>query len=102
MTVEDMASLKAMFADNDEGIKALRKLFYPEVSMENPIGMNFDLWTQLDLSNLTNDQKVIKIEARQMLVQHVEGVLNMIRTLAGTKSETAEETLKRLQKDSAK
>lgn len=102
MTDDDFARIKGMFADNDDNLKVLRKIFYPEVSVDNPVGMNFDLWTKLDLSNLSTEQKLIKVEANQMLVAHIEACLQMLKTIAGTKKETPEETKKRLLQSSAK
>lgn len=102
MTPEDVAAFKGMFADNKDGLKALRKIFLPELSTGNPINMNFDLWSKLDLTGLDAEQKLIKVEANQMLISHVEQCLGMINVLAGSKDETAEETLERLMMDSTK
>lgn len=102
MSDADFATAKAMFADNDEGLKFLRKIFYPEVGYDNPVGINFDLWSKLDLSGLQPEQKVIKVEAHQMLINHIEACLGIIKTIAGTKVETAEATRERLVKDSSK
>lgn len=102
MTPEDVAAFKAMFADNKGGLKALRKIFLPELSTDNPLNMNFDLWSKLDLSGLSGEQKLVKVEANQMLIAHIEACLGMINVLAGSKDETAEETLERLMKDSTK
>lgn len=102
MNEADVARLKAMFADNEDNLKVLRKLFYPELCVENPLGMNFDLWSTTDLSGLSVEQAHVMIEARKMMINHVEGVLRMMQTLAGKKDESPEDTLKRLMKDSAK
>lgn len=104
MTPEDVAAFKAMFADNKQGLKSLRKIFLPELDSANPIGMNFNLWhsSQLDISELPTDQKLIKIEARQQLMHHIESCLGMINVLAGSSDETPEETLARLTQDSSK
>jgi len=102
MTDADFATIKAMFAENDDALKLMRKIFLPELSDANPIGMNFDLWTKLDLSGLSQEQKIIKVEAHQLLVSHVEACLQMLRTIAGWKEETPEQTKRRLIKDSTK
>ena len=102
MSDADFATAKAMFSDNDEGLKFLRKIFYPEVDVTNPIGINFDLWTKLDLNGLTPEQKIIKVEANQMLIAHIEACLSIIKTIAGTKEESANQTRERLTKDSSK
>lgn len=102
MTDEDFALIKAMFANNDANLKVLRKVFYPELSADSPIGINFDLWSQTDFTGMSPEQMVITVQARQMFIKHTEQVLNMLRTIAGSKDETPEETKKRLIQDSAK
>ena len=102
MTTDDIAKLKAMFAGNDDNLKVLRKVFYPEKEVANPIGVNFDLWSKLDLTGLSPEQAVTVVYANKMMVSHVETCLQMIKTLAGSTDETPEETLKRLTADSSK
>lgn len=102
MSDADFAMAKALFADNDDALKFLRKIFFPELAHGNPVGINFDLWSKLDLNGLQPDQKLIKVEAHQMLVNHIEACLGILKTLAGTKNETADETKTRLTKDSSK
>lgn len=99
---EDFARIKSLFAENDENLKVLRKVFYPELDASNPIGMNFDLWTKLDLTGLSPEQALIRVQANQMMVAHVEACLSMLKTIAGKKDETPEETKSRLIKDSSK
>jgi len=102
MTDHDFALLKSMFAGKDENLKVLRKVFYPEKEDMNPIGMNFDMWSKLDLSGQSPEEQIITVRANSMLVHHVESCLQIIKTLAGSEEETPEETKARLQKDSAK
>lgn len=102
LTNEDMALIKALFAENDANLKLLRKIFYPEKDDMNPIGMNFDLWTKLDLTGLSNEQMVIVVKAYQMMVSHIESCLFMLKDLAGRKDETPEQTMKRLMQNSSK
>lgn len=102
ITDADFAAIKSMFAGNPDNLKVLRKIFYPELTDSNPIGMNFDLWSKLDLSGLSADQKLIKVEANQMMIAHVEACLSMLQTLAGKEEETPEQTKKRLMQDSTK
>lgn len=102
ITTEDVAVLKAMFEDRPGSAQVIRKIFYPELTADNPLFLNEDMMTKLSLDNLTPEQKIIEVEAHQKLVRHVEGALSVIRTLIGKKEESAEQVLQRLQKDSAK
>lgn len=102
MTDADFAFINSMFAGNTDGLKTLRKIFLYEVDVNDPIGMSRDMWTTLDLTGLSSDQLVLAVTARQMMIKHLEGALQVLATIAGEKKESPEETLKRLQKDSAK
>lgn len=102
MTLEDVTLLKAMFAERDGAVEVIRKIFYPELTADAPLHGNKDMFFDLDLSGMSPDQKVIAVEARQMLIKHVEGSLSVIKALVGQSGETAEQTLARLKKDSAK
>lgn len=56
------------------------------------------------LANLTDDaeQAYINLTARNSYISHIEAMLAQINMLAGRKDETPEQTVERLQKDSAK
>ena len=101
MTEQDIATLKAAFEQNDGLAVVLRKILYPELTADAPIHLNNDLMTNYPLGD-DKDMALVKVLARQMLVQHVEGSLNVIRTLVGKKEESPEQILKRLQKDSSR
>lgn len=102
LVASDIATLKGAFQDNDALIEVIRKVFYPQLTEDSPIRANFDLWTRLDLNGMTPEQKVIRIEAHQLMVNHIENALGNIITLIGKKDETPEQVLARLSKDSAK
>lgn len=102
MTPEDIAVLKAMFEDREGAVEVLRKIFYPELAVNNPIHMNNDFFTQLVISEMSPEEAVLAVTARQQLVRHVEGAFQVIKTLIGKKDETPEQILARLQKDSAR
>ncbi len=103
MTPEDIAVLKAMFEERDGAVEVIRKIFYPQLTADNPIHSNQDMWYPgLDLSNMTNEQKIIAVEAHGKLVKHVEGCLAIIKMLVGEKNESPEQVLKRLQQNSSK
>lgn len=102
LVASDIATLKAAFESNDELVEVLRKVFYPQLTQDSPIRANFDLWTKLDLNGMTSEQKVIRIEAHQLMVNHIENALGNIITLIGKKDETPEQVLNRLSKDSSK
>lgn len=102
MSTDDIAVLKAMFEDREGAVEALRKIFYPELAAGNPIQLNNDFMTQLQISELAPEAALLAVTARQQLVRHIEGSFQVIKALIGQKGETPEQTLARLQKDSAK
>lgn len=103
MTAEDIAVLKAMFEDREGAVEVIRKIFFPELSPNNPIMLNQDMWSKCRLQpDMTVEQKIIEVEAHQKLINHVEGCLSVIRTLIGRKEESPEQVLARLTKDSSK
>jgi hypothetical protein len=101
ITPEEMELLKNKFAGDEKFIKLLRKLFLPEITPDAPLGQNIDLWMTVKIEDLTPEQALINLKARNTVISHVEAMLMQIRTLAGTTEETAEETIKRLKADSA-
>ena len=102
MTTENIAVLKAMFEDREGAVEVLRKIFYPELAADNPINLNNDMFTQLQITDMSPEAALIAVTARQQLVRHIEGSFAVIKALVGQKGETPEQTLNRLQKDSAK
>lgn len=102
VTPEDIAVLKAMFEDREGAVEVLRKIFFPELATNNPIALNNDMYTQLQISEMSPEAALLAVTARQQLVRHVEGSFQVIKALIGQKGETPEQTLARLQKDSAK
>ena len=103
MTPEDVAVLKAMFEEREGAVEAIRKIFYPELTSDAPIFQNKGFLGQCKLTpEMTPEQKIIEIEAHQKLNHHIEGCLSVIKLLVGTKDETPEQIITRLQKDSSK
>ena len=102
ITDADLSMLKNTFADNTELLKLLRKIFLPEITADAPIGQNLDLWMTLKLEDMTPEQAMVKILARNTVIQHVESCLGQIKILAGQKSESVEQTKENLKKNSNK
>ena len=103
LTDADLAVLRAMFLDREGAPEVLRKIFFPELTADDPIMLNGDMWSvNFDLDSMTAEQQIIAIKAHQKLIKHVEGCLKVIGLLVGTKEESAEEAIARVRKDSAK
>jgi hypothetical protein len=102
MTNEDIAIIKGLFADNKSALKVLRKVFYPEITVDAPLGANFDLWMTTPVDEMSSEQAIVNIKAKSLLIRHVEQCLMNLNTLAGTKQETVEETKARILASSSK
>lgn len=101
-TDEELAFINATFAGNDTAFEVLRKMFLYETSVDQPLGNLADMWTTLDLSSLSPEDRVLAVTARQMLITHIERGLIGFSTIAGNKTETVEQIKKRLKIDSSK
>lgn len=102
ITDEELAILKATFAEKEDVLKLMRKIFLPEVDMNAPIGSQIDLWMTIPIEDKTPEEAIMNLKARNQLISHVEMCLSQINILAGKKDESAEQTKNRLAKDSSK
>lgn len=102
ITDKDIYFIKSAFAENDELLKTIRKVFLPELDDDVPIGQQVDFYKDVAIDNLPLEEAMINIKARRFTVQHIEFCLMQLKVLAGNKDETIEQTKERLKKDSAK
>jgi hypothetical protein len=79
---KEKALLKATFAGNDDLIKLLRKIFLPEITAKAPLGQNIDLWMTVKIEDLTPEEAVINLKARNTVINHIEQQLLTISALA--------------------
>ena len=102
ITDAELGLIKMAFADNDVLLKTLRKVFLPEITADAPIGQQIDLWMTVKIEDLSPEDVIINLKARNTLIQHLEMCLQQLKVLAGSKEESVEDTKARLAKDSAK
>jgi hypothetical protein len=102
ITDEELAVIKGLFADNEEALKVMRKIFLPEIDYSAPLGQLVDMWIPVEVDDVTPEQAIVNIKARKTLIIHIESCLMQLRNLAGKKEESVEATKKKLQQDSAK
>lgn len=102
ITDEELAVIKGLFADNEEALKVMRKIFLPEIDYTAPLGQLVDMWIPVEVDDVTPEQAIINIKARKTLIIHIESCLMQLRNLAGKKEESVEITKKKLMQDSAK
>lgn len=102
ITDEELSLIKNTFANNEALLKLMRKLFLPELDPNAPINQNIDLWMTLKIEDLTPEQAIINLKARNTVIQHLESQLMNLQILAGSPNESVEDTKKRLSQDSTK
>jgi hypothetical protein len=102
ITDKDFYLIKSTFAENDELLKTLRKIFLPELDANAPVGQQIDLWMNAEVDNMSAEDALINIKARNLFIKHLEGCLVQLKVLAGKKDETIEATKDRLKRDSSK
>ncbi len=98
----ELGTIKALFKDNDAGLKILRKVFLPTFDYNAPIGQTVDLWMTLNIMDKSPMDREIQIIARNQLITHVEQQLLQLQYLANEKEETKEEVAEKAKKNSSK
>lgn len=102
ITDDELKVIKGTFRNNEPLLKILRKIFLPELDPNTPIGQNIDLWMTVNVENMTPEQALINIKARNILINHIDLQLMQLKLLAGVEEETIEQLEERMRKDSSK
>lgn len=84
ITSTEIQILKSTFKGNEELVRLMRKLFLPELDAYAPIGQIIDLWMTVKIDEMSPEQAVINLKARNQLISHLESVLNTIKVLSET------------------
>lgn len=101
-TDKELQTIKALFKDNDEGLKVLRKVFLPTYDFSAPFGQVVDLWMTVPVSDITPEYAYVNWKARNQVISHVEQQLIQLQFLANEKEETEEEKKLKEVKNSTK
>lgn len=102
LTDERKQLLQNTFKNNEELMIALRIIFLPEYDPESPIGSQIDLWLNVEIDNLSNEEAIINIKARNLFLKHMEGGLIKLKQLADATELTPTELKEKMKKDSSK
>lgn len=57
---------------NDEVRSVLKKIFYPEISLDSPLGQNIDLYMTIPLDNVGEEDRILNLEIRQRLISFLK------------------------------
>lgn len=102
ITDDELSVIKGLFADNEDALKVMRKIFLPEIDYSAPLGQIVDVWLPVEIDDVTPEQAIINIKARKTLITHIETCLLQLRNLAGSKVDSVEQTKKKLMQNSNK
>lgn len=100
-TESELALIKSTFKDNELLLKLLRKIFLPELDPTAPLGQMIDLWMTVNVKEMSAEQALINIIARNQLISHLDSQLIQLNALANMSEETTEERTTRQKKNSA-
>ncbi len=96
ITEKERELLRATFGDNLPLLKLLRKVFLPEIMPEAPLGQNIDLWMSVRIDEMSPEQALINLKARNILIQHIETQLQALNALS--QPEPTEDEVKEINK----
>jgi hypothetical protein len=69
---QELSIIKNTFKGSEELLRVMRKIFLPEVLPYAPLGQTIDLWMTIPVDQLTPEEIVINLKARNMLITHLD------------------------------
>ena len=99
---KELELIRNTFGGDDTLLKLIRKIFMPMTNMDFNIGgKQDDIWMQYNMREYPNkEMALIGLEARNLMVEHIERNLLRIKIIAGQGDETVEEQKTRLIRES--
>jgi hypothetical protein len=102
MTDDEISWIKATFKDNEQGLVTLRKILLQTAESETPVGFYRDSWSGLDLKGLDGEGRVLAVAGHQSMINHMEGGLRTLQTVANTSEKELQDAVEQAKKNSAK
>ena len=102
ITSDEQALIKSTFLNNDRLLKLMRKIFLPEIDPQAPIGQVIDLWMTIKVDDMTPEQALTNLKARNMLISHVDQCLMQLFLISKLEPVTPEEAKAKLVADGSK
>lgn len=81
ITEKDKEIIRGLFKD-EQVLKVLRKFMLPEISGEDPIGHVVDLYMQIPVDQMTQEQAYHNLMARNLVIKHIESQLLQLYVIA--------------------
>ena len=99
ITEDEQKLIKSVYGNNPALVLLLRKMFLPEIDPQAPIGSAIDLWMTMKLEDLSPEDALVNIKARNLLISHIDQRLMEISLLSKVNEETEDQKKARLKKD---
>ncbi len=102
ITPEEQDMIKRAFGNNEPLIRLLRKIFLPELDPKAPIGQMIDLWMTIDVKDMSPEDALVNIKARNTLITHLDQQLMTLLLISKQETPTEGEVKAKITKDSTK
>lgn len=102
ITEDEIRMIKGVFKDNEPLLKLMRKMFLPEIDPNAPIGQMIDLWMSVSIKDLTKEEALIRLEARNTLISHLDQVLMQLYLISQMEETSPAEVKAKLVANSTK
>lgn len=102
ITEDEMRLIRATFKDNEPLLRLMRKMFLPEIDPSAPIGQMIDLWMTVNVNEMSAEEALVNIKARNSLISHVDQQLMSLKLISSTEPVSAEKASVKVVADSAK
>lgn len=99
---DEMRLIRATFKDNEPLLRLMRKMFLPEIDPSAPIGQMIDLWMTVDIKEMSPEEAIINIKARNTLITHLDQQLMSLKLIANTEPMSQDEAVAKVKADSTK
>lgn len=102
ITPEEIALIQRTYKDNEPLLRLLRKMFLPEIDPNAPIGQLIDLWMTVKVDDVSPEDALINIKARNQLIMHLDQVLMQFNLISKMEPVNPEEVVAKVKKNSTK
>lgn len=88
ITDADVKLIKSAFKNNEPLLLLMRKIFLPEIDPNAPIGQVIDLWMTVDVKDMSAEEALVNIKARNQLITHLDQQLMTLSIIANKPEES--------------
>lgn len=99
---DEIELIKRAFGNNEPLLRLMRKIFLPELDPTAPIGQMIDLWMTVTVADMSPEEAIINLKARNTLITHVDQQLMTLLLISKMESPTEGEVKAKIEKDSSK